>query len=189
MNSENKAVFLDRDGVLIEDVHYLSKLEQVSIFDDVPKSLSLLSQNGFKLILVSNQSGVARGYFDEAFVQKTHKHLNQLLADHNVKLDATYYCPHHIAGNDPYNIKCACRKPAPGMILKAAQEHRIDVSMSYVIGDKTSDIELAENTGCKGILVTTGHGSEHSSTIRSKFPHIPIVNSFSEAVAIIINHS
>lgn len=189
MKSENKAVFLDRDGVLIEDVHYLSKLEQVSIYEDVPESLSLLKENGFKLILVSNQSGVARGYFDEAFVAKTHNYLNQLLSQKGVKLDAEYYCPHHIAGHNPYNIKCNCRKPAPGMVLQAAQDHSIDIALSHVIGDKTSDIELAENTGCKGILVTTGHGSEHASKVQSKFPHIPIVSSFSEAVFTIVNHS
>ncbi len=189
MESENKAVFLDRDGVLIEDVHYLSKLEQVSIYEDVPKSLSLLKKKGFKLILISNQSGVARGYFDEAFVKETHKYLNRLLEQHDVKLDAEYYCPHHVDGQNPYNIDCNCRKPAPGMVLQATQEHNINLALSFVIGDKTSDIELAENTGCKGILVTTGHGCEHSSKVQTKYPHIPIVNSFSDAVSFITNHS
>ncbi len=189
MTQENKAVFLDRDGVLIHDVHYLSDLKQVHLYPDVAAGLQTLRKKGFKLIMVTNQSGVARGYFDEDFVIETHKYLSSLLLDYGVSLDAEYYCPHHLSGKPPYNKQCNCRKPGPGMIQQASKDHDIDCNLSFVVGDKLSDIELAVNTNSKGILVTTGHGADHSTKVRAKYPQIPIVNSFTEAVLYICNHT
>ena len=182
------AVFLDRDGVLIEDVHYLSKLEQVSIYPDVPEGLKRLKERGFLLILVSNQSGVARGFFYESFVKKTHQFLNDKFAESaGVRLDGMYYCPHHVNGMHPFNVRCNCRKPATGMIEEACSEFSIDLSRSFMIGDKACDILLARNASVKGIHMLTGHGESEQEQIQSEFPGIPSFCSFSKAIDHILN--
>ncbi len=184
----NRAVFLDRDGVLIHDVHYLSDLGQIRLYSDVPSSLIRLKAAGFLLIVVTNQSGIARGYFDEEFVGKCHVELNNIFLQQNIQLDAWYYCPHHPDGDKPYNQVCDCRKPAAGMIDKATKEFDIDCKKSFVIGDKISDVELAVNTNASGILLKTGHGIKHSKAVSVKYPKIPIFDTFSEAVDFIINN-
>ncbi|MBU2511831.1 HAD family hydrolase [bacterium] len=183
MSGENKAVFLDRDGVLIEDVHYLSDLKQVQIFQDIPQNLIRLKTYGFKLIVITNQSGIARGYFPESFVKETHDFLNQALGS---VLDAFYYCPHHIEGQKPYDLSCNCRKPKPGLVQQAVLEHHIDVKKSFMVGDKKSDLGLAVNSGLSGILVKTGHGIEEEDSVLSLFPGTPICGSFTEAVELIL---
>ncbi|MBU3917836.1 HAD family hydrolase [bacterium] len=187
MNKRQKAVFLDRDGVLIHEVHYLSRLDQIKLFDDVPDGLIQLKSAGFKLILVTNQSGVARGYFDEKFVHQANDYLNNLLITLKSGLDAIYYCPHHPEGKPPYNIACDCRKPAAGMIQKAVKEHNIDSQQSFVIGDKVSDIELAINSDTQGILLKTGHGKKQSDILAKKYPKVHAFDMFSEAVDYILS--
>lgn len=182
-----KAVFIDRDGTLIKEVNYLADLNQVDIYQDVPDALKRLQQEGYLLIIITNQSGVARGYFDEEFVQQAYERINKNLASSGVKLDAVYYCPHHLDGKAPYNISCNCRKPAPGMILDAVSDLQIDLNRSYVIGDKLCDIELAINAHVAGILVETGYGAELAKTIKQKYPNTPICPSFSTAVDIILS--
>ncbi len=185
--TKQKAVFLDRDGVLIHEVHYLSRLDQIELYDDVSEGLRRLKTAGYMLILVTNQSGVARGYFDEEFVSQANDHLNNLLVNLKSGLDAIYYCPHHLEGNSPYNIACDCRKPAPGMIQKAVVEHNINSKQSFVIGDKISDIELAMNSGTQGILLKTGHGQKHSEILVEKYPEVPVYDKFSDAVNYILS--
>lgn len=177
----SKAVFLDRDGVLIKDVNYLSHLSQIEIYDDVPVSLKKLQSLGFKLIVVTNQSGVSRGYFTEGFVLETHKMINQLLEPYHIQIDDFIYCPHHPDGQIPYNLDCNCRKPNTGMIDKARAEHKIEVEGSFMIGDKPSDIELAINAKLTGILVETGYGLNTSHLVADKFPEVPQFASFQDA--------
>lgn len=146
---KEKAVFLDRDGTLNEDIGYLNSFENLKIFSGTPENLRRLKNAGFKLIGITNQSGIARGIVSEEFVQETNEYLQKTLA-----IDDFYYCPHH-----PDN-GCPCRKPKPMLLRKARLEHRINLKSSYVIGDKTIDIFLAKAVGAKGILVMTGHDKE-----------------------------
>lgn len=157
-----KAVFLDRDGTIIEEKNYLRDPEQVVLISGAAKAISLLSQQGFFIVMVSNQSGVARGYFSEEDVIRVNRHVQELLLAQGATIDAMYYCPHHLDGIIPeYRIDCACRKPKPGMGIRASQEYALDLSKSVMIGDKKVDVEFAYNCGMKnGYLVETGHGKE-----------------------------
>ena len=150
----NKAVFLDRDGTINEEVNYLSKVEQIKILPNSPKAIKLLNENGFKVIIITNQSGVARGYFSVQELENIHNHLkNQLLKDGAI-IDAVYYCPHHP------DDRCDCRKPKTGMIDRAKEEFEIDLSSSFIVGDKLLDLETGHRAGCKTVLVLTGYGSD-----------------------------
>lgn len=157
------AVFLDRDGTLIRDVGYLSGEEQIEVLPHVPQALRLLKQKGFKLVVVTNQSGVARGWLTEEKLAAIHEALIERLARHGIDLDAIYYCPHHpTEGVVPYNICCSCRKPDVGLVKRAAKELRLDPARSYVVGDQLTDMELARRIGAKGIWIggqqPTGRG-------------------------------
>lgn len=145
-----KAIFFDRDGTLIEDAHYLSSLDQIVL---IPKMIAFArecQQLGYILVVVTNQSGIARGYFDEAFVERTHQHLAMLLRNEGVSIAGWYMCPHHpiAAVQEQYKQDCSCRKPQPGMLVQAAKELHIDCTQSYMIGDKDSDLEAGKNAGC-----------------------------------------
>ncbi len=146
-----RAVFLDRDGTIIEEVGYLYHPDQVSLLPKAPESLALLRRAGFKLVMVSNQSGVARGYFNIEDVKAANDRLAQMLYSHQIELDAAYFCP-HLEG-------CSCRKPSPGMVHRAVEELGIDPELSYVVGDRVSDLELATNVGATSILVLSGYGA------------------------------
>ncbi len=153
---KNKAVFLDKDGTLIEDVGYLSSFNNLKILEGVPENLQRLKNAGFKLIGITNQSGIARGIVKEEFVKESNLYLQE-----NLGIDDFYYCPHHP------DDKCQCRKPRPMLLYKARLKHKINLKTSYVIGDKISDVLLAKAVGAKGILVMTGHDreSEHADFI------------------------
>ena len=154
-------MFLDRDGTLIEERGYLSKLEDIALFADTPAALRRLRDAGFALVVVTNQAGIARGYFDEAFVQKAHRYLGEMLAAEGIVIDGYYYCPHHPDGLVPeYSRVCRCRKPAPGMVEHAARDLDLDVDRSFVVGDKWLDVGLANQAGARGILVRTGYGAD-----------------------------
>jgi D-glycero-D-manno-heptose 1,7-bisphosphate phosphatase len=154
------AVFLDRDGTLVEEAHYLDRLDRLALFPWSVDAVRLLARAGFAVIVVSNQSGVARGFFDEAFVEATHRRLDALLAAGGARVDGYYYCPHHPEGAvAAYRVRCECRKPAPGMLRRAAAEHDLDLARSVVVGDRWEDIGLAAAVGAPGVLVRTGHGA------------------------------
>jgi D-glycero-D-manno-heptose 1,7-bisphosphate phosphatase len=138
---KNKAIFLDRDGTVIIDKAYLNNVSEIEFIKGVPETLKALKKQGYLLIIVSNQSGVARGYYQEDTVNEIHREMNRMLSrDYGITLDAFYYCPHHPDyGTEAYRKNCDCRKPAPGMVLKAAKEHQIDICQSFMIGDKPSD--------------------------------------------------
>lgn len=151
---DNAAVFLDRDGTVNEDVGYLDDVDRVALIDCAAEAIALLRRNGLKAIVVTNQSGVARGYFSEELLPRLHDKLQRLLKEQGAGLDAIYYCPHHPDDH------CDCRKPKLGMIRRAEKEFSIDPSRSYVVGDKLSDVEFGRLAGCKAILVRTGHGKD-----------------------------
>ena len=157
-----KAFFLDRDGVIIEDGHYLCEPGQVVLCSGAAAAIRLMHEAGYLVIAVSNQSGIARGYFTEQQLKAVETKINELLAEENAKIDGWYYCRHHAKGILPeLSFDCDCRKPKPGLILQGAKEFDIDLSQSFMIGDKISDLQAAENAGCrKAALVLTGHGSE-----------------------------
>lgn len=160
-NLLNKAVFLDRDGTINEDSGYPASLADIILFPMAIKVLRYLKKSAYKIIIVTNQSGVARGYFNEAAVQDIHNGMQQLFARHNVRIDDFYYCPHHPqAAIEKYRQQCDCRKPNSGMFLKAAQEHQIDFQKSFMVGDKYSDIEAGNRLDMKTILALTGEGEK-----------------------------
>jgi D,D-heptose 1,7-bisphosphate phosphatase len=159
---KHAAVFLDRDGTINEEVGYMDSLEKLKIIPEAFESIRLINQNGMKAVVVTNQSGVARGFFSEDFVQTVHVLIQKQLKARQAFIDAFYFCPHHpTEGQGVYLQTCNCRKPAPGLLFKAADEMEIDLGRSYMIGDMPKDIEAAKRAGAKGILVRTGYGQEH----------------------------
>jgi D-glycero-D-manno-heptose 1,7-bisphosphate phosphatase len=155
----NRAVFLDRDGTLNEEVGYVNHLERFVLLPQVGQAIRLLNEHGIKAVVITNQSGVARGYFPESLIHQVHQKMQDLLKKEGARLDGIYYCPHHPdIGVPPYRQKCRCRKPATGLVEEAVKELDIDCSRSYVIGDRDVDIEFAPQIGAKGILVLTGYG-------------------------------
>lgn len=150
MNTLHKAAFFDRDGTLIKHVPYLSKLEEIVLLPHAVTIAQYLQAQGYLLFIVTNQSGIARGFFDEVFVQKTHDYLNTLLVEHGLKINNFYYCPHHPteAVIKQYKIDCQCRKPEPGMLQLAAREHNLDLTGSLMFGDSPCDEQAGRAAGC-----------------------------------------
>ena len=158
---KNTAVFLDRDGTINEEVGYLDRLDKLKIIPSAYEAIRLINESGMKAVVISNQAGVARGFFTEHFVKITHEHLQTALRQEGAYIDNFYYCPHHpLEGIKPYRRVCNCRKPAPGMLLQAAHDLDIDLTRSYMVGDRFNDIEAGKEIGVRGILVKTGFGQE-----------------------------
>lgn len=150
-----KAVFLDRDGVLNVDVAYLYKISDLRWIDGAKEALAYLNSLGYKLFVVTNQSGIARGYYTVENMNALHEHMQQELETCGAHIEKFYYCPHHPKGKlSEYTMECTCRKPAPGMILRAFEEYDLDKEHSFLIGDKDSDLEAAANAGIKGYKFT-----------------------------------
>ena len=164
---QQKAVFLDRDGTLVYPGHYPSRPEDLRLYEGIEQPLRLLQEAGFLLIVITNQSGVARGYFSEATLLRMHDHLTSELAELGVRLDGIYYCPHHPQGSiAELSIVCECRKPQPGMVLRAAQDLNIDLHSSWFVGDILNDIEAGHRAGCRSILVDLGTEALPTSALR-----------------------
>jgi D-glycero-D-manno-heptose 1,7-bisphosphate phosphatase len=165
------AVFLDRDGTINEDPGYLTDPSEIRLLAGVGEGLRLLQEQDFRLVVVSNQSGVARGMFTEATLEQIQRRLEVLLKTEGVTLTGTYYCLHHPEGAPPYRQVCTCRKPEGGLVQRAVREHNIDLSRSCVVGDKLIDIELGRQMGMPAILVLTGQGrlNEVSGPIRPDY--------------------
>ena len=156
-----RAVFLDRDGTINVEKDYLYKVEDFEFISGVPEAIKKLKDAGFQVIVVSNQSGIARGYFDESDVEKLHQYIQTELATYGTSIDAFYFCPHHPdKGLGAYKVQCECRKGNPGMLLHAAREHDIDMKRSFMVGDKLADIEAGHRAGCQSLLVLTGYGEK-----------------------------
>lgn len=155
----HRAVFLDRDGTINEEVGYVNHLSRFYLLPRAGEAIRLLNQNGIKAVVVTNQAGVARGYFPESLIHQVHRKMEEDLRAKGAHLDGIYYCPHHPdVGEPPYRQKCHCRKPETGMIEEAVKDLEIDCSQSYMIGDRGADIEFGRRIGAKTILVLTGYG-------------------------------
>jgi D-glycero-D-manno-heptose 1,7-bisphosphate phosphatase len=155
-------VFLDRDGTLNEEIGYIREVPKLQLIAGAADAVRRLNEAGVAAVLVTNQSGAARGYYGEDHIKQLNARLVALLEAAGARLDAVYYCPHLPEGTvQPYSCECTCRKPEPGMVVQALLEHpQFDKSRSYVVGDKSTDVELAEKCGAKGVLVTTGYGQD-----------------------------
>ena len=153
-------MFLDRDGTMIEDAGYLDAIARVAFYPWTVDSIRALNRAGLAVVVVTNQPGIARGFFSEAFVEETHRHISARLEAGGARIDAYYYCPHHPGGTvAPYARPCDCRKPARGLIENAAADLGLDPSRSFVVGDKWLDVELGRAVGARAILVRTGSGA------------------------------
>lgn len=153
------AVFLDRDGTVSEEVGYVNHVGRFRLLPRAAQGIRRINESDYLAVLVTNQAGVARGYFKESLVIAVHERLEELLAKNGAHLDGIYYCPHHpTAGEPPYRQDCDCRKPKPGMVLAAQRDLNIDVAQSFMVGDKHSDITFAQSVGMQGVLVKTGYG-------------------------------
>ena len=159
--TKKPVVFLDRDGTLNVEVGYIHILEDLVLIDGAAEAVKKLNEAGVAVILVTNQTGAARGYYPESHILALNSRLSNLLAEGGAHLDDVYYCPHLEDGSvQPFNRACNCRKPEAGMVDKAFVDHPdLDRERSFVVGDKSTDIELAKNCGAKGVLVTTGYGT------------------------------
>ena len=155
----NKAVFLDRDGTINEEMGYINHMSRFKMFPFVPEAIRIINEAGYKVIIVTNQSGVARGYFNEELVKEIHARLIREVEMGSAKIDKIYYCPHHpIEGLGAYKRDCSCRKPNTGMIEQAVRDFDLDLSQSFMVGDRYKDILFANKAGLKPIFVKTGYG-------------------------------
>jgi D-glycero-D-manno-heptose 1,7-bisphosphate phosphatase len=185
------AVFLDRDGTIIEEVSYLDSVERMKLIARSAEAITILNEYGFKTVVITNQSGVARGYFSESRLEEIHDELVRRLRNYGAILDAVYYCPHHpTEGSLPYRKICSCRKPAPGLFLKAAKELGLDLFSSYAVGDRFADLECGQQVGAQGVLVLTGYGKTEIDSLQEKLPSPPsfIAQDLYEAVQWITGH-
>ena len=183
----NKAIFLDKDGTLIKNVPYNITPSLIELNAEAVETLKTLQQHDFLLIVVSNQAGVAKGYFDEKALVGVNNHIAGLLAAEGIALDAFYYCPHHPDGIiAEYAIKCDCRKPSPGMLLKAAATLEIDLAASWMIGDFLDDVEAGHRAGCKSIHYDNGAEKGWKKDNKYREPDFT-VTSLLQAIPIILN--
>jgi D,D-heptose 1,7-bisphosphate phosphatase len=180
-----KAVFIDKDGTLIHNVPYNVDPALVELEESASEALAELKKNGFLIIVISNQSGVAQGYFTETDLEQVKQRIQQLLHDKHVWIDAFYFCPHHPDGREEgYSMSCNCRKPQPGMILRAAIDHNIDLSQSWMIGDILHDVEAGNKSNCKTILINNGNETEWLLS-EARWPTC-IVQNLMEAATVIL---
>jgi D-glycero-D-manno-heptose 1,7-bisphosphate phosphatase len=180
-----KAVFLDRDGTINEEKDYLFRPEEFAFIPGAPEAIARLKNAGFLVIVVTNQSGVARGYFGIDDVRRLHEHLQRQLAAIGTTIDGFYLCPHHPAhGVGEYRTECDCRKGRPGMLLQAAAEHGIDLRHSYMVGDKLADVEAGRAAGCRPLLVLTGYGQSEAGKLPAG--EVPVVADLSAAADYIL---
>jgi D-glycero-D-manno-heptose 1,7-bisphosphate phosphatase len=154
-----RAVFLDRDGTIIEEVGYLDRVERVEFYPWTIDAIRAFNRAGLAVVMISNQSGIARGFFTEAVADEVHAHMAAMLAEGGARIDAYYYCPHHPDGKVAgYARACDCRKPGRGLVDRAVRELNVDPARSFVIGDRWVDVALARAIGAGGVLVRTGYG-------------------------------
>lgn len=179
------AVFLDRDGTINVEKDYLYRPNDFEFISGAPQAIARLKQAGYKVIVVTNQSGVARGYFTENEVHLLHDYIQRELARFDCAIDAFYICPHHPEhGQGSYKVDCSCRKEQPGMILQAASDHGIDLSRSFMVGDKRADVEAGRAAGCRSILVRTGYGASEEKKLGTN--DAIIVNDLTQAADYIL---
>lgn len=184
-----RAVFLDRDGTIIEEVGYLDRVERVELYPWTIDAIRALNRAGLRVVLVSNQSGVARGFFPESVVADVHAHLAERLAAGGARIDAYYYCPHHPDGQVAgYARACDCRKPARGLVDRAAGALGVDPGASFVVGDRWLDVGLARAVGARGLLVRTGYGATEERRPPAGLTADAVVDNLAAASSWILRH-
>lgn len=184
-NELRPAVFLDRDGTINVEVNYLHRITDLELIDGVAAAIRALNEAGLPVIVVTNQAGIARGYYDVCAVHALHAHLGAILAQQGARIDAFYFCPHH----PDYSGRCACRKPEPGMLRQAAADYQIDLARSWFVGDSAADLGAARAVGCRAVLVRTGYGrAVEAQIIAGSLPHPEaIVDDIEAAVRLILD--
>jgi D-glycero-D-manno-heptose 1,7-bisphosphate phosphatase len=184
--AKGAAVFLDRDGTLIREVNYLRAVEQIEILPGVAQALRLLRERGFKLVMVTNQSVIARGGLSETGLQEIHGALSAKLGADGATLDAIYYCPHHpTEGIGEFRVACTCRKPNTGMIERAVKDLDLDAAQSYVVGDQMTDVELAHRVGAAAILL----GRDEAAADAARAANVAVVDDLLQAARWIIERA
>ena len=190
MSGLKPAVFMDRDGTISEEVGYVNHVSRYRVFPYAAEAVRALNEAGWLAVLVTNQAGVARGYFAEEMIGRVHGVLEEELKKGGARLDSIYYCPHHPSvGEPPYRFDCDCRKPRPGLIRRAAEDLGIDLARSWMVGDRYSDTELARNAGVRAAFVLSGYGRgehEHQSLAWKRRPDL-VAENLLEAVRAIIS--
>jgi D-glycero-D-manno-heptose 1,7-bisphosphate phosphatase len=186
------AVFIDRDGTISEEVGYVNHPSRFRLFPYSPEAIRKLNENDWLAILVTNQAGVARGYFSEDVIVTIHHQLDNELKSQKAQLDAIYYCAHHPSlGEPPYRLDCDCRKPKAGLINRAAKDFDIDLTASWMVGDRYSDVELARNAGLRSAFVLSGYGRGEWEYQRATWTQQPdlVCENLLEAVESILSSS
>ena len=169
----NKAVFLDRDGTIVEDVGYMNNPRQIQFIPGSIDAIKKLNEAGYKVVVITNQAGIARGLITEDMLQTIDKTLHKWILNGGAHLDGIYYCPHHPEhGVHPYKQDCECRKPHPGLIKRAHRDLDIDLSQSFMVGDKATDIQAGRRAGTKTILVESGRGEGEKPRLKEKPDYI-----------------
>ena len=188
---KHRAVFLDRDGTICEEVGYIDSIDQMKLIPRSGEAVRLLNKSGFKVVVITSQAGVARGFFPESRLEQLHAELRRQLREEGAYVEAIYYCPHHpTEGTAPYLQECDCRKPATGLLRRAAADLKVDLPSSYMIGDHFSDVECGQRVGAKTVLLLTGHGPETLAK-RETWPNPPshIAGDLYEAVQWVMRHA
>lgn len=163
------AVFLDRDGVLVDELDFLTDPRDLRLLSGATEAVRSLNRRGLPVVVVTNQSAIARGLLDERGLAAIHQRLRERLAEGGAELDAIFYCPHHpSAGAPPYRTACDCRKPAPGLLLRAARMLGLDLGRSWIVGDSARDLEAGAAVGARGILVATGKGTREAARLAAQ---------------------
>jgi D-glycero-D-manno-heptose 1,7-bisphosphate phosphatase len=182
-----RAVFLDRDGTLIEESGYLDRLERLIFFPFSVDAVRVLNRAGFAIVIVTNQAGIARGIVKESFVAEAHRHIADRIEAGGATIDGFYYCPHYPTGViETYRSACDCRKPQPGMLLRAAKDLDLDLPRSFVVGDKWHDLAAGLAVGARGVLVRTGLGRTDEAAPEAGTTPAAIVDNLMDAAAWIL---
>ena len=184
------AVFLDRDGTILEEAGYLDRLERLVFFPYAVDAVRLLGRAGFAVVVFTNQSGVGRGMYTEEFVREAHEVVAAQMGEGGARVDGFYYCPHHpLAEVEAYRRTCDCRKPGSGMLRQAARDLDLDLTRSWTVGDKWTDVEAGSAAGARGILVRTGYGRSSELAPRAGVVPAAVVDNVAAAAAWILRHA
>jgi len=185
-----RALFLDRDGTVSEEVGYINHISRFRLFPWTAEAISRAREAGWKVILITNQAGAARGYFPLPLIEETHHLLQLMLQEQLTQMDAIYYCPHHPESVLPeLRVRCDCRKPKPGMLMRAAREHGIRLEDSWMIGDRYLDLQTGHSAGTRSAMVFTGYGRGEYQYTRDRWTRQPdiIADNLLEAVRAILS--
>jgi D-glycero-D-manno-heptose 1,7-bisphosphate phosphatase len=190
--SPRPAVFIDRDGTLSQEIGYVNHASRFRLFPFAVDAIRLVNRSGRLAVLVTNQAGVARGYFPETTIASVHDAVSAAMARGGAHLDAIYYCPHHPSvGEPPYRLDCDCRKPRPGLLHRAERELGADLARSCVIGDRLGDLELAWSVGATAVLVKTGYGRGELENHAARWPRPPdiVAENLLHAVELVLSRA